>query len=107
LQNGCDIPQHNVFSSPIMITHEGDALAWMDPKAAKGRADQGYKLRVDSVATCIRTHLLIRCSVRILYREEADQHALTYCATVEHQGNKNYVACPTPLATKSAQAFLA
>jgi hypothetical protein len=43
LQNGCDIQQHNVFSSPIVITHEGDALAWMDPKAAKSRADQGYR----------------------------------------------------------------
>jgi hypothetical protein len=43
LQNGCDIQQENVYSSPIVITHEGVALAWMDPKAAKRRADQGYR----------------------------------------------------------------
>jgi hypothetical protein len=80
-------------------------LGWIQrqPKTEQSR----LQVRVDFVAICIRTHLLIRCSVRILYREEADQLALTYCATVEHQDNKDYVACPIPLATKTAQAFLA
>jgi hypothetical protein len=43
LQNGCDIQQHNVYSSPIVITHEGDALAWMDPNVGKKGAKQGYR----------------------------------------------------------------
>jgi hypothetical protein len=43
LQNDCDIQQHNVFSSPIVITHEGDALAWMNPKAALKKANQGCR----------------------------------------------------------------
>jgi hypothetical protein len=43
LQNGCNIADRNVFSSPIVFQGK-DSFAWLDPEAGKNTHMQGFRL---------------------------------------------------------------